>query len=79
MQSKDNPSDLRHALDELDLVHRAFVDGWNQGRAVGAREASTDLARQIVLDLARDDAYVATGMAQARGNGWATAIAEAAS
>lgn len=64
----------------LDVAHAADCAAFDRGRAKGQLEASVDMARSWLLDLARDDEWIATGMARAHwGQGWSDLIARQAS
>lgn len=68
------------ANDALDYAHAGHMTGFDRGRAKGQLEASVDMARQWLLDLAVDDEWIATGTARAHwGQGWSDLIARQAS
>ena len=73
--SSDCSTPLRCALDALDYAHAGDSIGFDRGRSQGQLEVSVDLARQWLLNLARDDEYIATGVARSRhGSGWESLI-----
>lgn len=59
----------------LQLIHHAWLCGYDQGYAHGQSTASEELARAWLLQLADQEAREATQLAYRRhGSGWAQAI-----
>lgn len=63
---------------DLDDVHAAFMAATEQAYARGRREASVDLARGWLHDLARNFEALAVSNAAAKGPHWQRAMWEAA-
>lgn len=60
---------------DLDDVHAGHMAGFDHGRAVGRREASVDLARAWLHNLANDYEALAISNARSRhGNAWAEGL-----
>ena len=65
-------------IEDLDLVHRAFTAGYEEGYARGRQEASVDLARDWLHEESLRHIRMAMTSAQAKGPEWAASIIEQA-
>ena len=71
---------IRHSpLDDLDLVHRAYIAGYDKGLAEGQRMAAEAMAAELLTRQSDIMAGRAVETARRRhGDAWASAIADAA-
>lgn len=63
-------------IEDLDLVHRAFTTGYEEGYARGRQEASEDLARDWLHQESLRHIRMAMATAIPKGRSWTQAILE---